>query len=300
MLLGAIIVQRREVRPFSDKQIALLQNFAAQAVIAMENARLITELRQRTRDLQETLDYQTATSDVLKVISQSGAELEPVLDMLVETAARICQADKAFVNQLRDGLYRTSASFGFSAEYNSFMIDNPIAPGRGTVTGRVALESRVIQIEDVASDPEYTLRGWEAQWRTGLGVPLFADDSNRRDLPARSRVEPFTEKQIELVTTFADQAVIAIENARLLNDLQGRTRDLQESLDYQTATSDVLKVISRSGGELQPVIQTLVETAARICQADKAGIWQLRDGRYELTFSFGFGLRSRDCWRAIR
>ena len=295
-LFGMIVATRQEVRPFTDKQIALLQNFAAQAVIAMENARLITELRQRTRDLQESLDYQTATSDVLKVISQSGAELEPVLDMLVETAARICRADKAFVNQLRDGLYRTSASFGFSAEYNSFMIDNPIAPGRGTVTGRVALESRVIQIEDVASDPEYTLRGWEAQWRTGLGVPLFRGTTVIGVIfLARSRIEPFTEKQIELVTTFADQAVIAIENARLLGDLQGRTHDLQEALEYQTATSDVLKVISQSTFDLEPVLQTVLDTAMRLlCETAKGKSSGCEDGVYRMAVGYGMEPEYRD------
>ena len=272
-LLGYIAAFRREVRPFTDKQIALLQNFAAQAVIAMENARLITETRERTHDLQESLEYQTATSDVLKVISQSGAELEPVLQMLVETAARLCDAEQGYVYRLREGRHHLVASFGLAAEFKDFMVRHPFGVDRGTLSGRTLLERRVVHIEDAAIDPEYT---WtEAQQRgnlrTGLGVPLLREDTLIGVLGFfRSRVEPFTEKQIALVTTFADQAVIAIENARLLGDLQGRTHDLQESLEYQTATGDVLKVISQSGGELEPMLQTLVETAARICNADKA------------------------------
>ncbi len=281
-LLGMINVYRQEVRPFSDKQIALLQNFAAQAVIAMENVRLITELRQRTRDLQELLEYQTATSDVLKVISRSGSELEPVLQTLVETAARICQADKAFVNQLRDGLYRTSASFGFSAEYKSFMIDNPIAPGRGTVTGRVALENRVIQIEDVASDPEYTLRGWEAQWRTGLGVPLFRGTTVIGVIfLARSRVEPFTEKQIELVTTFADQAVIAIENARLFNELRTRTTELGSSVAELKMLNEVAQAVS-STLDLRTVLSTVLNASLGVTWANAGAVF--RYSRAERSF----------------
>ena len=280
-LLGAITAYRQEVRPFTDKQISLLQNFAAQAVIAIENARLLGELRQRTGDLQESLEYQTAISDVLKIISQSGAELDPVLGTVVETAARICQADRAFIHRLHDGLYRTSASFGFSPEYKAFMENNPIAPGRGTVTGRVALERRVVQIEDVATDSEYTLRGWEAQWRTALGVPLFREHTVIGVIfLARSRVEPFTEKQIELVTTFADQAVIAIENARLIDELRERTGDLQELLEFQTAISDVLRVISGSVFDLGPVLQTVVSTAIRLCRADQAVIYRNVDGEY--------------------
>ena len=223
--LGIIALYRQEVRPFSDKQIALLQNFAAQAVIAIENARLLGELRDRTRDLEESLEYQTATSEVLKVISQSGAELELVLNTLVETAARICDADKAVIHQHRDGLYWMAASFGFSQEYNDYSARNPIAPGRGTTTGRMALERRAVQIEDWLNDPEHVGAelGQLSQVRTGLAVPLFREDTIIGGFfLARSHVEPFTEKQIALVTTFADQAVIAMENARLLGELRQR------------------------------------------------------------------------------
>ncbi len=222
-LLGMFHMYRQEVRPFTDKQIALLQNFAAQAVIAMENARLIGELRQRTRDLQESLEYQTATSDVLKVISQSGTELEPVLQTLVETAAKICDADKAVLQQFQNGVFRIGASFGLVQEFKDYRARNPILADRGTPIGRMALERRVVHIEDALNDPDFT--DLEAQrlgkFRTMLAVPLLRAGTVIGGLfLARSRVEPFTEKQIALVTTFADQAVIAIENARLIDELR--------------------------------------------------------------------------------
>ena len=230
-LRGYITANRREVRPFTDKQIALLQNFAAQAVIAMENARLIIELRQRTDDLQESLEYQTATSDVLKVISQSGGELDPVLQTLVETAARICEADRANIDQLRDGVYWMSASVGFTQEYKDYVARSPIPSGRGTAIGRMALQRRVVHIEDVLNDPEYIWTEAQrlGQFRTILAVPLSREDAVIGGLfLARSRVEPFTDKQIALVRTFADQAVIAIENARLLGELRQRTDEVAE------------------------------------------------------------------------
>ena len=302
-LLGAIAVHRKEVLPFTKKQLALLQSFAAQAVIAMENARLLTQLRQRTRDLQESLEYQTATSDVLKVISRSTFDLQPVLDALVATAARLTNADQALIASREGDIYRAISILAVSSEQEAFLRGYTFVPGRGSVVGRVALSRQIVQIPDLAADPEYAMleNVRLGGTRTVLGVPLLREGEPIGVLNvARQRVEPFTEKQIQLVSTFADQAVIAIENARLLNDLQQRTRDLQESLEYQTATSDVLKVISRSGAELGSVLNTLVETAARICEADNASIWQLQDGSYKPIGMFGYEPQLKDALRRSR
>src|SRR5499427_9484382 len=185
-------------------------------------------------ELSEALEQQTATSEVLKVVSQSGAELAPVLDKLVATAARICLADSGFIFRLQDGLCRMVASFGIPAEYKDFQARNPIAPGRGTLAGRTVLERRAVHIEDAAADPEYTrIEAVQlGNQRTMLGVPLFHENALIGVITlARSRVEAFSEKEVARVATFADQAVIAIENARLLSELRERTTELTESLE---------------------------------------------------------------------
>jgi GAF domain-containing protein/two-component sensor histidine kinase len=283
--LGLIAAARLEVRPFSEKQIALLESFAAQAVIAIENARLLNELRQRTRDLQESLEYQTASSDVLKVISQSGAELEPVLDTLVETAAGICRADSGFIFRLHDGLCRMVASFGIPAEYRDFQMRNPIAPGRGTLAGRTVLERRAVHIEDAATDLEYT-RAEAVQLgrqRTMLGVPLVREDALIGVITlARSRVEPFTEKQIALVATFADQAVIAIENARLFNELRERTTELGRSVEELKMLSEVGRAVS-STLDLRSVLSTILTSSLGVTWANAGAIF--RYSRAERAFA---------------
>ena len=276
-LIGSFSLYRQEVRPFTDKQIALVTSFAAQAVIAIENARLLTELRQRTNDLSESLQQQTATADVLKVISGSAFDLQTVLDTLLELATRLCTADKGAIFQRDGDVYRLTASYGYSREQALWVAEHPLRPDRGSTTGRVALEGKVIHVPDVLGDPEYRATDHQASvgFRTNLGVPLLREGATIGIFVlAREEANPFTEKQIELVTTFADQAVIAIENARLFEAEQQRTRELSESLEQQTATSKVLDVISRSAFDLQAVFETVAESSVRLCGADRAFIYR--------------------------
>ncbi len=231
-LIGAILLYRQEVRPFTEKQVELVQNFAAQAVIVIENTRLLNELRQ-------SLQQQTATADVLKIISRSTFDLQAVLDTLVKSAHQLCEADKAFLFHYDGTTFSWGTDFGFSPEYKAYILDQlpRIRPGRGTLVGRVAVERATVHIPDPVVDPEATWReAWQiGQTRTMLGVPLLREGALIGVLGLlRSTVRPFTSAQIELVTTFADQAVIAIENVRLFDEIQDKSRQLAEASQHKS------------------------------------------------------------------
>ena len=279
--IGVFTLGRHEVKPFTDKQIELVTTFADQAVIAIENARLFEAEQQRTRELTKSLQQQSATADVLKVVSRATFELQMVLDMLTESAAQLCAADMGILFQRDGDLFRLAANYGFSPEAKQYAAEHPIRLDRGTVTGRAALEDRVIHIPDVLADPEFDHQR-AFGYRTSLGVPLLREGSTIGVFVlVRDKVNPFTDKQVELVTTFADQAVIAIENTRLLNELR-------ESLQQQTATADVLKVISRSAFDLQTVLDTLVRSAVLLCEADMAAMHEQVGTGYHEVATHGF------------
>ena len=249
-----------------------------------------TEVARLARELKAAQEQQSATSEVLQIISRSAFDLQTVLNRLVDSAARLCDAEIANIWRPADGAYRMAASYAVTSRFKEYLENKEyletiaIGPDHGSVVGRTLLTGKVVHVLDVQADPDYKLSSIVAlgSYRTTLGVPLL-----REGVPigvlflGRTRVEPFTQQQIDLITTFADQAVIAVENTRLLNELRG-------SLQQQTATADVLKIISRSTFDLRTVLQTLVESAARFCNADKANIIREKDGVFYAAEAYGY------------
>ena len=280
-LIGAIVIYRQEVRPFTDKQVDLLKNFADQAVIAIENTRLLSELRQ-------SLEQQTATSEVLSVISSSPGELRPVFDAMLANATRICKAEFGTL-YLSDGdsfRIATATDNAPPAYVEARKREPQIRPPPDAPLGRVATTKKIVQIPDLSALQSYRERHpfvvaavELGGFRTALGVPMLKENELVGSITIlRQEVLPFTDKQIELVQNFAAQAVIAIENTRLLNELRQRTADLTESLEQQTATSEVLSVISGSPGELEPVFQAMLSNAVRICGAKFGNLYLHESG----------------------
>ncbi len=279
-VVGVIVVDRYEPRPFLDKQIGLVRIFADQAVIAVENVRLFKELEARNSELRVALEQQTATSELLKVIGRSTFDLHPVFETLAENAVRLCEAERAFIFRFDGQVLRVAAAHNVSPELRAFLEQNPIAPGRQSTSGRAALERHTIHVHDVLADPEYSHGARQVDpYRTMLGIPMLRADELLGVITIyRHEVRPFTDGQIVLMETFADQAAIAIENARLLSELQAKNADLTEALEQQTATGDILRVISSSPTDVQPVFDTIAANALRLCGATFSAVFRF-DGQ---------------------
>ena len=304
--IGVIGCARREVWPFTSGQIGLVKTFADQAVIAIENARLFEEVQERSRELQESLQQQTATSEVLSIISSSPGELAPVFDAMLANAVRLCEAKFGVLNLWEGDAFRVCGLHNVPPAFAEFTRRGPLRPGPDVPLGRAARTKQVVQCADITQEPFYieqrdpvAVAGAElGGYRTVLAVPMLKETELIGVIVIfRQEVRPFTDKQIELVSNFAKQAVIAIENARLLNELRQRTDDLSEALEQQTATSEVLKVVSSSPGELDPVFDTMLANAVRICDATFGVLFRFEDGAWRAAAMLGVPPAFAEYWR---
>ena len=287
--LGVIMVRRGEVRPFSEKQVKLLETFAAQAVIAIENVRLFQELEARNHDLSEALEQQTATTEILRVISSSPTDIQPTFDAIAAAAVRLCEANEGTVFRFDGSLIHMVAHFGGGPESEALRRVFPTPPGRGTITGRAVLTGSVVQA-DIAADPEHEFRELTGLFRTVLAVPMRRDATTIGAIAVNRREgRPFTPKQIALLETFAAQAVIAIENVRLFQELDARNRDLSEALEQQTATAEILGVISSSPANLSPVFDKILDKACALSEAQLGAVFRLDGERFDAA-----------AWRGVR
>jgi signal transduction histidine kinase/CheY-like chemotaxis protein/putative methionine-R-sulfoxide reductase with GAF domain len=282
-VIGVIACWRAEPRAFSDRQVRLMQTFADQAVIAIENVRLFTELEARNSELRVALEQQTATSELLKVIGRSTFDLQPVFEMLAENAVRLCEAERALIWSADGQVLKAVATHNASPELRAFIERNPIAVGRGSTTGRAALERRTTHVHDAQADPDYTYGGLHVEpVRTMLAIPMLRADELLGVITIyRFEVRPFSEGQITLMETFADQAAIAIENARLLSELQARTAQLTRSVEELQALGEVSQALS-STLDLEAVLQTIVYRANQLAGTDACTVYEYDEGAGEL------------------
>ena len=291
-LIGVLDARRIEARPFTPTQIKLLETFADQATIAIENVRLFKELQERNTQLSEALEQQTATSEVLNVIAHSPVELKPVYEAILGNTTRLCEANIAALFLYDGEVLSTAASYGTTQEFSEHLEQSKPRPSRETTTRLAALERRTVHVTDLLSDPAFSPEPQELykkeNVRTVLSVPMLREDKLVGVITTwRREVRPFSDKQVALVKTFADQAVIAIENVRLFQEIQERTRELSEALEQQTATGEILRVIASSPTDIQPVMDAVAGNAARLCDADDALIFRVYGDAFRRVAAYG-------------